>query len=161
MLASIISFILAIVMIAVGVFLLRKYYNFKDKLVSKITKSGDNTFTVTDSDGISYKVEKIFGLVNPPENVTHTLMLDKTKKVAYVVPFDLLDYRYTAGVMLLIGVLLIALGVFLLPKKTKDVYMPYETYDAGYDAGYDADDDGYDGSSCYMDKGLNYAIYGM
>jgi len=104
---AIVSFVVATICIALGGFMLYRYWKFVDKATGTITIGSNGTYTYV-SNGNTYIVEKNLGFLNLEENKSYTIMLNKEDKTAYVLPFDILDYRYIAwGLILIIQMLIL------------------------------------------------------
>ena len=146
-----ISFITALISLLLGGFLLYRYFNYSDKVVTTVTESS-GVFTAT-IDGDSYKVEKTVGLLSP-SGEERTLMYDKDKKLAYVVPFKWLDYRTISISLIMLGLFALIMGVVSIStKSSNDGYITYDG-SCGMASSCGMDDDDYDNK-------IDYSIYGI
>jgi len=187
---AIVSFVVATICIALGGFMLYRYWKFVDKATGTITIGSNGTYTYV-SNGNTYIVEKNLGFLNLEENKSYTIMLNKEDKTAYVLPFDILDYRYIAWGLILIGVIALLLGIIaLVTKSEKDKkekekqnqeaakyvvvnpatnpnvnlvapVVPMDGSSCGMD-GHSYNEYVYNGDgSCGGDHGIDYSIYGI
>jgi len=179
---AIISFVVATICIALGGFMLYRYWKYGDKITGTV-KQNNGTYTIINNDGNTYTVEKSFGFLDLDTNKKYTIMLNKDEKKAYVLPFDVLDYRYVAWGLIIIGLLALILGIIALQAKSTKEQAPEETTkyvvvnpaatpnvnlvapvdgsSCAMDGYYNTDSGYYGDGSCGGDHGIDYSIYGI
>lgn len=157
---ALIYFVLATVFIALGGVMLYRYWKYTDKVTGNVTKASDGTYKYL-GDGKMYSVEKSFGFMELDETKSYTIMMDKIACKAYVLPFNVLDYRYVAGVMILFGMIPLILGFTALLRKQEKSDAGYYSYDGSYDGSYEGSYEGSHDGSCGGEQGMDYVIYGI